>query len=247
MPVSDELSAAAAFMIGLLGSVHCVGMCGGIVGALTLGLPPSIRASRASMAAYLLAYNLGRITSYAVAGLAVGALGAQFYSALSDSGATRYSHWIAGAFMVALGIYLAGWTRILGPIERAGAHLWRRIEPLGRRFLPVRRPGEALFLGLVWGWLPCGLVYSTLVWAMVSGDAVRGAQLMVSFGLGTLPMLLFMGAAARWLGDLVRKPWVRRAAGALVIGFGLLTLFAPGVLHHGHGGHAHHHAARAPD
>lgn len=239
--MAGELTAATAFLVGLLGSVHCMGMCGGIVGALTMGLHPAVRGSTAGITSYVLAYNIGRIASYALAGLIAGAVGAQFYDLLGVGGATRYSHWIAGAFMVALGIYLAGWTAALAPIERAGARLWRYVEPLGRPLIPVRTPASALMLGLVWGWLPCGLVYSALVWALSTGDAVRGAQVMVVFGLGTLPMLLAMGVAAHWLGDLVRRPWLRRGAGALIMAFGLLTLFAPQLLHRGHGeGHVHH-------
>jgi hypothetical protein len=238
--VSEGLSATAAFLIGLLGSVHCIGMCGGIVGALTMGLPASTRRSAPGMLAYLLAYNIGRIASYALAGALAGAAGGGVYGLLSSGAAVRYSHWITGAFILALGVYLMGWTRILAPIERAGARLWRHIEPLGRRLLPVRHPVQALGLGLVWGWLPCGLVYSALVWALAAGDALRGAQVMVAFGLGTLPMLLSLGAAARWLGDQVRRPWLRQGAGALIVVFGLVTLFAPGLVHRHTGDGAHH-------
>lgn len=234
-----ELGALTAFLIGLLGSVHCVGMCGGIVGALTLGLPPQVRESPSGMFAYSLAYNVGRITSYAIAGMIAGLVGGRFYALISSDIAHTVGVWISGVFMIALGVYLAGWTKILAPIERAGEKLWRYIEPLGRRFLPVRHPSQALALGLVWGWLPCGLVYTALVWAMVSGEALRGSQVMVAFGLGTLPMLLVMGAAARWLAHLARRGWIRRAAAALVIAFGLLTLFVPDLLHRHDGHHVH--------
>ncbi|MCP4407510.1 MAG: sulfite exporter TauE/SafE family protein [Gammaproteobacteria bacterium] len=235
----DQITALAAFLVGLLGSVHCIGMCGGIVGALTLGLPPATRNSAAAMLAYLLAYNIGRISSYAVAGMILGSLGQQFY-ALGDIGITGWiSQWLSGLFMIALGIYLIGWTKVLAPLERAGTHLWRKIEPLGKRFLPIKSVGQALGLGLVWGWLPCGMVYSVLVWAMMAGDALRGTQIMVAFGLGTLPMLLLMGGAARWLGSLVRKNWIRRTAGILIITFGLVGLLLPHA-HHQHGEHEGH-------
>ena len=233
-----ELSGLAAFLIGLLGSVHCVGMCGGIVGALTIGLPQTIRNSTSAMLTYLLAYNIGRITSYAVAGAIAGLLGSQVYSLAATEFASEAGRWISAIFMIALGIYLAGWTRILAPIERLGARVWRHIEPLGKRFLPVNSPAHALGLGLIWGWLPCGLVYSALVWAMVAGDALSGAQLMVAFGLGTLPMLLLMGATARWLGGLVSKHWVRRIAGAVIIFFGVFMLASPHT--HTHGEHSMH-------
>jgi sulfite exporter TauE/SafE len=234
-----ELSGLAAFVIGLLGSVHCVGMCGGIVGALTMGLPQTIRNSTSGMLVYLLAYNIGRITSYALAGAIAGTLGSQLYSLLASELASAAGRWVSGIFMIALGIYLAGWPRLLAPIERLGARVWRHIEPLGRRFLPVNSPKHALGLGLIWGWLPCGLVYSALVWAMAAGDTLSGAQLMVAFGLGTLPMLLLMGAMARWLGGLVSKHWVRGLAGAVIIAFALIMLmFPPPPTHGGHRMHA---------
>ena len=91
--------------------------------------------------------------------------------------------------------------------------------------MPVRSPGQALVLGLLWGWLPCGLVYSMLVWAVSAGDALRGAALMLCFGLGTLPNLLAMGLVAGGLASHLRQGWVRHLAGALVIGFGLYTLW----------------------
>lgn len=219
-----DVSYVAAFLVGLLGGVHCVGMCGGIVGALALGLPQEVRSSR-RMLPYLLAYNLARITSYTLAGALLGGVG---YLAAHWSG-LRHAQLglqvLAGLFMVALGLYLAGWWMGLSRLERGGGHLWRRLEPLGRRLLPVRTPGQAFLLGLLWGWLPCGLVYSVLVWSISQGNALEGALLMLSFGLGTLPMLLLMGVAATRLGAFVRHAWVRRVAGLLVLLFGLWTLY----------------------
>jgi hypothetical protein len=112
----------------------------------------------------------------------------------------------------------------LSRLERAGGVLWRRIEPLGRRFFPVRTPARALGIGLVWGWLPCGLVYSVLVWAVGAGGPAQGALLLLSFGLGTLPVLLALGTAAAGLAGLVRRPAVRYAAGMLVMLFGLYEI-----------------------
>jgi sulfite exporter TauE/SafE len=133
---------------------------------------------------------------------------------------------LAGLFMVAMGLYLAGWWVGLGRLERAGGVLWRRLEPYGRRLMPVRHPGQALALGLLWGWLPCGLVYSTLVWSVSSGGAWQGAALMLAFGLGTLPNLLLMGVAAGAIARLARDARVRQVAGGAVLLFGLWTLWA---------------------
>jgi hypothetical protein len=222
--VSGELTLLTALIVGVLGSVHCVGMCGGIVGALTLGLAPQQRRSVASLLPYLALYNLGRIASYAIAGAIAGGLSAQLLDVLAPERARAVTLLVTGVFMVLLGLYLGGWWPALGVLERWGGGLWRRIEPLGRRLLPVRRPIQALGVGLLWGWLPCGLVYSALVWALASGSAAEGAALMVAFGLGTLPMLLAVGAAAERLQRLTRTVWVRQAAGMLVLGFGVYTI-----------------------
>jgi len=127
-------------------------------------------------------------------------------------------------FMVSLGLYLCGWWHGLTRIERIGGVLWRRIEPLGRRLLPVRTLGQAFGIGLVWGWLPCGLVYSVLIWSVSAGGAAEGALLMLSFGLGTLPAVLALGTFAASLAKLVRKIWVQYLAGVLVIAFGLYQI-----------------------
>jgi uncharacterized protein len=233
-----ELGAVSLFLAGLLGSVHCVGMCGGITGALTLALPEPVRASPFRLVPYLLAYNGGRILSYMAAGALVGAAGAALAGVFTRELAMSVGRIVSGGFMVLLGLYIAGWWSALIGLERLGGRLWRRLEPLGRRFLPPRRPLSALGLGLVWGWLPCGLVYSALAFALVSGGAAAGATLMLAFGLGTLPMLLAMGATARWLARITRSAWLRQLAGALILVFGLTMLFGAG---------AHRHADAPPD
>jgi sulfite exporter TauE/SafE len=132
---------------------------------------------------------------------------------------------IAAAFMILLGLYLGGWWLGLSKIERLGNSLWKRIEPFARRLLPVKTPAQAWALGLAWGWIPCGLVYTMLIWTVSAGGVVQGAGLMLAFGLGTLPNLFAMGmvagSLARWLKDIR----VRRLAGLSVIVFGLVTLY----------------------
>lgn len=213
-----DIDLVGAFVVGLLGGVHCAGMCGGIVGALSFGA----RAERRWP--ILLAYNAGRIASYTLAGAIVGALGFFFSGLLPVQTAQRLLLGLAGVFLVLMGLYLAGWWNGLATVERAGGLVWRRIEPLGRGLLPVRTVSHGLALGALWGWLPCGLVYSALVWTVSSGGAIEGALLMLAFGLGTLPNLLLMGGAAAQLQRWVRHPAVRTIAGLLVIGFGIVLL-----------------------
>lgn len=223
-----EFSLLTALTIGLLGSTHCLGMCGGIVGALDAGTGAAPGARRIG---YHLAYNAGRIASYAAAGALAGLLGALAATA-SFGNALPLGRMIAGGLMIALGLYLGGWWRAIVVLERAGGHVWKRIEPLSRAFFPVRTAGQALGLGLIWGWLPCGLVYSALALAMASASPLRGAQIMAAFGLGTLPALLAIGAFAGALRRAVANPLLRQAAGLAIVVFGLylcMTALDPAV------------------
>ena len=228
----SDLTLVSAFLVGLLGSTHCLGMCGGIVSAFTFSVRADLRRSPWTLAPYLLAYNLGRISSYVIAGIIVGAVGAGAFGMLPSDSSLWVVRLVTGGFMIALGLYLAGWWPGLQILEKWGGALWRHIEPLGRKFLPVDHPLKALAIGLVWGWLPCGMVYAMLAWALSSSSAGQGGALMLAFGLGTLPMLLAIGASAEWLKEFVRHPWVRRGVGLTVVLFGLFNLFAPAGHNH---------------
>jgi sulfite exporter TauE/SafE len=209
----------SALILGLLGGGHCLGMCGGLMGALTLAIPAEQRGRRLRL---LLAYNLGRILSYALAGLLLGMAG----WALGNSPLALGLRILAGLLLICMGLYLAGWWSGLTRIEGIGRLLWRHIQPQASRLLPVRSLPQALLLGALWGWLPCGLVYSTLLWAASQGNALDSALLMLAFGLGTWPVLLASGLLAERLNALLRRR-VRIAGGLLVILFGLWTLPGP--------------------
>ncbi|MFN3716353.1 MAG: sulfite exporter TauE/SafE family protein [Thiobacillus sp.] len=216
-----ELSLLTALLAGLLGGVHCVGMCGGIVAAFSIradGSAPPFRLH--------LAYNLGRVSSYVFFGALAGMLGASLK--LADFMPVQTLLFVlAQVVMILLGLYLAGFSRWVLVFERAGGVLWRAVKPMFQKLLPVRSMPQAVLAGMAWGWLPCGLVYSVLVSALAAGSATSGAALMLAFGLGTLPNLLGMGLFARQIQPFMQQPWVRRAAGLTVTGFGvwgLLTL-----------------------
>ena len=210
----------SALILGLLGGGHCLGMCGGLMGALTLAIPPEQRGRRLQL---LLAYNLGRILSYATAGLLFGLAG----WAVASSPAAMLLRIVAGLLLISMGLYLGGWWSGLTRIEAIGRGLWRHIQPVASRLLPVSSLPRALLLGALWGWLPCGLVYSTLLWAASQGDALDSGLLMLVFGLGTWPVLLATGMAAERLTALLRRRGVRMAGGLLVVLFGLWTLPGP--------------------
>ncbi|GAO94439.1 membrane protein [Pseudomonas syringae pv. actinidiae] len=206
----------SALVLGLLGGGHCLGMCGGLMGALTLAIPKEQRNRRFRL---LLAYNLGRIISYAAAGFCSGLVG----WAVAQSPLATGLRVMAAVLLIVMGLYLAGWWSGLTHIERLGRGLWRYVQPLASRLLPVSSLPRALLLGALWGWLPCGLVYSALLWASSQGNPVDSALLMLAFGLGTWPVLLATGLAAERTTALLRKRGVRVAGGLLVIVFGVWT------------------------
>ncbi|MDX9952139.1 MAG: sulfite exporter TauE/SafE family protein [Methylophilaceae bacterium] len=215
-----EFSLAAALLAGLLGGGHCVGMCGGIVGAVTMTLPGS-----KPKLPFVLAYNLGRIGSYGVAGGIAGAVGASSFFLDHVLPVEKVLYALASLMLVLLGFYLAGIWRVLTRLEALGGRLWQHLQPYSKRLLPVRTLPQSLMLGVLWGWLPCGLVYSVLVAAVATGSPVQGGLLMLAFGLGTLPTLLAMGMAAVRLKKLLQHLWFRRLSGLLIAGFGLLALY----------------------
>ena len=214
-----EAPFAAAFLIGLLGGVHCVGMCGGIVGALTMQAP-----CRHPGWSLHLAYSAGRIASYAAAGALIGMIGGAGLMFNQVLPVQLLLYVLANLVLISLGLYLAGLGSQLVRLEALGARLWRRVQPYSAKLLPADTAGKALALGALWGWLPCGLVYGMLASALVSGGAGSGAAVMLAFGLGTLPNLLLAGMLFKRLRDITSDRRVRLAAGALVAGFGVVGL-----------------------
>ena len=222
----NTVAAGSAFVAGLLSSGHCFGMCGGIVGAFSLGDGAQRPGNGGRRLPGLLAYNAGRILTYAALGALAGTLGAALGGVLPPEVARRGGRLLAALFLVGLGLYLAGRPQFLQPIERLGARLWRRIEPLSRRLLRARSPGHAMALGLVWGFLPCGLVYSMLAMASLAGGPAEGALVMLAFGAGTLPALFAAGLAAARLRNLARSTILRRSAAAIYVALGIWLAFS---------------------
>ncbi len=225
-----EFSIIAVLLVGLLGGVHCLGMCGSIVGVFTAQVPRDM-----PRWPFHLAYSGGRIASYALAGALAGAAG-QAGLLMRDAVPVQHLLFALSSLMlVALGLYLAGVWGAVRRLENLGAGLWQRLQPHTTRLLPVDTVPRALGLGALWGWLPCGLVYSVLLTALASGSATQGALLMLAFGLGTLPNLLAIGLFWESAKGWVRSPRVRLAAGTLVLAFGLYGLFKVGYTFAVHG------------
>lgn len=222
------------FLIGLLSAVHCFGMCGGIVGALTMSLTPEIRSRNSQLFYYSLAYNLGRITSYIIAGLLIGWLGGTLISLIAPDQGLFFLRYIAAVIVILLGLYLGGWMPRLAFIERLGAPVWKKLQPLGQRLLPVNSPLQAFLFGIVWGWLPCGLVYYALLLSLAEASAISGGMYMMMFGLGTLTPMLLATMLAGKLNHIFKSAMMKRISGGLLILMGLISLillYNPKILH----------------
>lgn len=253
------------FLVGLMGSVHCIGMCGGIVGALSSAGPGRAASARTPVTlsssalgavepgalrrvipiqiaggstgtvpvftqdlVRVLSYNLGRLSSYALAGALAGGIAAGLLRGADVLGwlapAQTAAYVMTNLVLVLLGLYLTQWWTGMTRIEQLGSGLWARLRPHAARLVPVDTPQKALLLGSLWGWLPCGMVYSALLTALMAGSAVQGALTMLAFGAGTLPVLLAAGLSGARLRQLASRPAVRRAAGVIVLAFGILGL-----------------------
>lgn len=243
--VITELSLYAVFLTGLLGGVHCAGMCGGIVSALGMmrqrtggslrGISVSIEASASTSVARqanaapsaLLSvslYNLGRLSTYTALGAMAGAVGSFAWMMNSMLPVQQIAYLISSLLLLLMGLYVMGEKRIATVVESAGALLWTRISPLATRTLTRSGVGNSILAGSLWGLVPCGMVYAVLSASLVSGNATNGALLMLVFGLGTLPNLMLLGMSGQWLAKASRNLVVRRCAGLLIIGFGVAGL-----------------------
>ena len=230
-----EIHYLNAFLVGLFSTLHCIGMCGGIIGAITFSLPTEIRESRWRLAPYISAYNLGRISSYTLAGALAGMLGHFFSNSFQ-----QYGHLVlqslATILMIAIGLYLAGWFPRFASVEHIGKPLWNKLEPVSRKLLPVKSPFHAYLFGMIWGWLPCGLVYSALLWSTSGEAGVNGALFMLAFGIGTLPTVVTAGILTGWFVRLTRLPYLRPIVGISIIALALFT----GYLAFEQAGHTEH-------
>ena len=227
-------SLTAAVLAGLLGSAHCLGMCAGISGLFAMHSSASGLRAQLPLA---IIYNAGRLLSYAILGYAVAAVGSRFVDVIPAlAGPVRL---IAGIVIILIGLQIAFDLRLLAFLERMGGAVWERVSPVSRHLLPVTNAPRALGLGLLWGLLPCGLVYSILLVAASSGEAVNGALVMLAFGAGTTPAMLMTGLGAARLSTLMQQRRTRLGAGLLIVALGILTLAMPVLKVFASGAHPH--------
>lgn len=224
-----------AFAMGLISSLHCIGMCGSIIGTLTLSLPVSVRENKATLFSFVLNYNLGRITSYTMAGALIGLLEMLLSMPFAHGNGHRVLQLLSAVVMSGAGLYIAGWFPRFAYIEKVGSKFWKKIEPFGRKLIPVKTRFHAFLFGMIWGWLPCGLVYAAVALAATSGNSLRSSLTMLAFGLGTLPAVIGIGIMTALLTKLSRNKKFKIFVGLFMI---LLAFFSampslyPMRLHH---------------
>lgn len=230
--MEDPITLTSAFLLGFFSTLHCVGMCGGIIGALSLSLPIEIRNNKLKLFTFVFAYNAGRIISYGVAGLIAGAVGTSVLQSAGFDQGHAILRGIGVFMMVAIGLYLTGWLPQLASVEKIGIPIWKRLEPIGRKLVPVSSIPRALAYGLIWGWLPCGLVYFVLIWALTAGDAIQGSLTMLAFGAGTLPTLITAGFMTSWITRFAHSKRARQVVGLLIVVMAIGSLLIPMDHHH---------------
>ncbi len=212
----------AAFLAGFLGSAHCLGMCAGISGLFAVNANVATLRHRLPMA---IAYNCGRVLTYVMLGIIVAGAGSLIIA--SRPGIAKPVLLVTGVVIILIGLQVAFNWRLLRPIERMGGVLWQKISPIAKYFVPVTSLPRALGLGLLWGWLPCGLVYSVLLVAATSTTPTGGGATMFAFGIGTMPAMVMTGVGAAKLSAITRRRRTRLGLGLLIVALGVLTIIMP--------------------
>jgi len=225
----ETTTLVGAFILGLMGASHCIGMCGGIISSLSLATQESSKKW-----ANVSLYQFGRIASYTIFGIIAGWLGSQSENITP----LPILKTLSGALLILMGLYISRMWMGLTYLEKVGKLLWDKISPLSKKLLPVENSGQALLLGGLWGWLPCGLVYTAVGYAITASDPVLSGLFMLNFGLGTLPATLLAGAASLSLKRWLNKTPVRMVSALVFIVLGVWTIyslyFTSGMAHHHH-------------
>ena len=228
----------AAFSMGLFGSPHCLGMCGGIVTAFGLSMQ---HVSDSKKNGLILTYHLGRLISYSLLGLIASLVGVAIFQSIMSNSAPRI---VLGAVLVLIGLAMLG-LPLFNQLEKVGMRFWQSLAPLRKKVFPIDSFGKALFAGLLWGFLPCGLVYGALMMAIAGNNITTGAALMFVFGLGTMPMLIATQKTVGMLQSNIKHFRLRQINGVIMLLSGLAVIFIPMMMHHNHNQGSHSHASHS--
>lgn len=228
----------AAFSMGLFGSPHCLGMCGGIVTAFGLSMQ---HVSDSKKNGLILTYHLGRLISYSLLGLIASVVGVAIFQSIMSNSAPRI---VLGVVLVLIGLAMLG-LPLFNQLEKFGMRFWQSLAPLRKKVFPIDSFGKALFAGLLWGFLPCGLVYGALMMAIAGNDIATGAALMFVFGLGTMPMLIATQKTVGMLQSSIKNFRLRQINGVIMMLSGLAVIFIPMMMHHNHNHGSHSHTSHS--
>lgn len=224
---------SSAFLMGLLGSPHCLGMCGGLVTAFGLSMQNSTPNQKKILIA---SYHIGRLMSYTLLGIIASLIGTGIFANISN---THWPRLFLGIILILIGFAMLG-LPLLNALEKLGMQLWQKLAPLRQKIFPLNTMPRALMAGILWGFLPCGLVYAALLMAVVGHNLTTGALLMFAFGLGTLPMLLATQTIIDLFYQKIGKIKLRQLSGTMMILSGMIIATSPIIMHHLHGEHHHH-------
>lgn len=235
--MNDPITYTAALLLGFFSVTHCFGMCGGLMSAFSLAIPEDKIHCKIK---FLIVYNIGRLLTYGFFGLTAGFL-IQSLSIYSGLTSLRI---ISGVILIIMALSLMNIWQGIKFLERAGKVIWPKLQPLSKKIMPIDTTFKALLLGMIWGWLPCGLVYSVLIWAATLANPLDASLAMIAFGIGTLPAMITIGIFANTVSGLSRKKSIRFISGSLILSFGCWTIY--GALLHSHG-HQHSHTPASSD
>ena len=199
-------------------------MCGSIIGTLSFSLKPEIRSNKSKMSSFIFSYNFGRISSYMLAGLVVGLIESLLTLPLGEAHDHRFLQIISALIITGAGFYIAGWFPSFAYIEKTGSRFWKTIEPYGRKLIPVASLSQAFMFGMVWGWIPCGLVYTALALAATTGDIGSSILVMLAFGLGTLPAVAGTGIASTFITRINNLRATKQIVGMLLVFVAIISV-----------------------
>lgn len=222
LPMNHDITFLTLFLLGFFGGTHCIGMCGGLSSAFALQLPPHINRFW-----LILLLNTGRVSSYTAIGLILGLIGQVGVSLDQTRVLQNILYTAANLLLLFLGLYLSGISSLAAKIEKIGKPIWRNLNPILNRLLPIKSIPACLAVGILWGWLPCGLVYSASLYALGSGSAATGGLYMLAFALGTLPNLLAIGIFSLQLKKNHAKPIYPPVYGIIRIIMGIMETCRP--------------------
>jgi sulfite exporter TauE/SafE len=199
-----------AFLMGFLGSGHCVAMCGSLSMALGFSVP-----NDKPFLLYSIMISFGRIFGYGLIGFTVNFF-AQSVVSLTQGG-VLYLAFLSSILMFGIGLHIANISSVVLKTEFIGKWFQPLIDPIKAKILPIDSLIKCILYGFFWGFLPCGLVYTALSLALTSPSSVTGFLVMLFFGLGTLPTLVGLTLVNAKLNLILNRSYVRVLLGVSVM------------------------------